>query len=195
MSYAILIRHSISLQEKARSAHHWSLTDAGRMRCDALAQRLRGYDITRYISSDEPKAIQTAQQVVGHLKGDRTSPMIDRRLRETTRETAPYFENVDEFRANIRRAMYSPDELLFGEETFKDALTRFSAGVADLVMDGKSGSLAMFTHGTVMSLYIAQQTGLDAFGIWQLLDMPSFAVFRLPSLEICEICFSVNTIF
>lgn len=194
MSYAILIRHSISLQEKERSAHTWALTDAGLMRCDALARHLRGYDITRYISSDEPKAIQTAQHVIEYLKSEQTSPFIDRRLRETARETAPYFEDIDEFRASIRRAMYSPDELLFGEETFKDALSRFSAGVTDLVTDGKPGNLAMVTHGTVMALYIAQQTGLDAFGIWQLLDMPAFAVFKLPSLEICEICFSVSTI-
>lgn len=191
MRYLILVRHSISQVQPGTSAHTWALAETGAQRCDALARRLRGYDITTYASSDEPKAIQTAQHVADRL-GHRAPPIIDPPLRETARATVPYFDDPETFRLAIRQAMAAPDQRLFGEETFADAVARLSAGISDLTASAQAGSIALVSHGTVMSLYIAQQTGLDAFSVWSLLGMPAFAVFRLPDMAICELCFSVD---
>ena len=44
-------------------------------------------------------------------------------LGETKRQTVPYFDAIkSDFKNAIRTAMAQPDELLFGEETFTDAL-------------------------------------------------------------------------
>ncbi|KXK53414.1 MAG: hypothetical protein UZ13_00801 [Chloroflexi bacterium OLB13] len=62
-----LIRHSISQPVPGVSAHTWELTDLGVQRCAALADALRPYALSRLATSDEPKAVTTAETLHTHL--------------------------------------------------------------------------------------------------------------------------------
>jgi broad specificity phosphatase PhoE len=44
-----------------------------------------------------------------------------------------------------------------------------------------------FTHGTVLTLFVARVTGLEPFALWKRLGLPSFVVLSLPQLELVRV--------
>jgi broad specificity phosphatase PhoE len=191
MSRLILVRHSISKPQAHQSAHTWNLTDAGRLLCARLADKLRPFPITQVMSSDEPKAIDTARSLMVHLDMEASTVSVDSGLCETARSTAPYFEDVAEFKRAIQSAMDAPDELRFGEETFYDALSRFRHTVDAIVKQAPDETIVLVSHGTILSLYLSHVSGLSAYTLWELLDMPAYAVLTLPDMRLAELCFSL----
>jgi broad specificity phosphatase PhoE len=189
MPYLVLIRHSISIQQPGVSAHTWVLSQEGLEKCHALADQLRGLNITHLHTSDEPKAAQTAQAVADHLGG--LPVTLNAALRETHRESAPYFADPADFQAAIHTAMATPQAVLFGEEAFADAEARFAVALENILKTHPHQSVAAVTHGTVMALHMARLTGLDPFWLWQQQAMPAFAVFALPQMRLCQICFDL----
>lgn len=185
MTHVILVRHSISQPQPGVSAHEWTLTPEGQARCAALAVQLRPFHITRIATSDEPKAVATAQLLAAHLEVA-TPPIIEPDFRETRRETAPYFDSEGEFHAAIHAAMNRPDQVVFGEEAFNDARRRLTAALSRLVNTYHSETLAVVTHGTIMSLLLGQVSEKDTFEIWRGLSMPAFAVFT-PNLDLLDL--------
>lgn len=184
MTHLILIRHSISNPQADQSAHQWQLTAEGQARCIHLADAIRHYQPTRFYSSDEPKALDTAKGVMQALNIPPDGLQADVKFRETARATAPFFDRHEDFQQAIHQAMLNPDDLCFGEETFSDALKRFSRGIDELIQAHPTENVAIVSHGTILSLYIAHQTGRAVFPLWRSLDMPAYAVFSLPAGEL-----------
>ena len=177
MSKLIIIRHSETKQQPDTTSHEWRLTERGRERCEKLAEQLKPYDISRIITSEEHKAMLTGQLTADVLNIPCESTPD---LGETKRDTAPYFDSVDDFRAAIRNGMENPNELVFGEERFADARTRFSNRIDTLIKQYPNQTIAIFTHGTVMSLYLADVTGRDIYEFWTSLGMPAYVALNLP---------------
>ena len=48
-------------------------------------------------------------------------------------------------------------------------------------------NIVVFTHGTVLSLYVARATGLEPFTLWKRLGLPSFVVLTFPQYEIIRV--------
>lgn len=190
MSHLILIRHSVTRQVPGVSSHEWELTEEGRDRCKALADQLRPYRIAAIATSDEQKAVATASILVAHL-GVAAPLIVEPGFRETRRVTAPYFQNSDEFREAIRAAMLSPNRLLYGEESFTEARLRFSRSLFQLVTANPNKTLAVVTHGTIMSLLLGYAAGLDTYKTWTALDMPAYAVLT-PNLDLLDLKTSVG---
>lgn len=177
MSNLILIRHSITKQQPDVDSHLWQLTAEGRSRCQNLAEQLQPYNIDRIFTSEEAKTILTGQLVANVLKIPCESASD---LQEQSRSTAPYFADVQVFRAKIRAAMAEPDKLLFGEESFTDALQRFTQQIDSLLKQYPDDTLAIVTHGTVLALYLAHLSGQNAYVLWESLSMPTYVVISLP---------------
>ncbi|MBA3874802.1 MAG: histidine phosphatase family protein [Anaerolineae bacterium] len=189
MPHLILIRHSTTQPKAGSSAHDWQLTDEGRRKCLILAERLRPYSIHHLYSSDEPKAVQTAEQVAQELGG--LPVTLDEQLRETHRKTAPYFADEIAFVQAIQSAMNRPQQLLYGEETFEAARIRFTEAINRIMVTTRGETLALVSHATIESLYIANLIDSNPYDIWKLLDMPAYVVFSLPAMRLNEICFSM----
>ena len=190
LTHLILVRHSISQPEPGISAHRWTLTAEGQTRCAALAAQLRPYHITRIATSDEPKAVATAQLLSVHL--ETAAPLaIEPDFRETRRETAPYFDSEGEFHAAVHAAMTRPDEVLFGEESFSDARRRITLALGRAMNAHHSETLAVVTHGTIMSLLLGHISETDPFEIWRGLGMPAFAVLT-PNMDLLELQSSIG---
>jgi broad specificity phosphatase PhoE len=189
MADLILIRHSQTRQVADVSSHQWILTDEGQARCKRLAEPLRPYALDRIITSEEPKAFRT-----GELVADILNIPCEKapNLHEQRRSTAPYSPSVEVFQAQIQAAMNEPDKVLFGEETFNHARQRFSNQIDALLAQYPDQSLAIVTHGTVMSLYLAQISGEAVFPLWQSLDMPAYAVVSSAQKQITKIVTSVS---
>jgi broad specificity phosphatase PhoE len=190
LTHVILIRHSISQPQPGISAHKWALTAEGQARCAALADQLRIYHIARVATSDEPKALATAQLLAAHLEVA-TPLVVEPDFRETRRETAPYFDSEGEFHAAIRKAMSAPDQVVFGEEAFSDAIRRFAQALGRLTNIHRSETLAVVTHGTIMSLVLGHLAGLDTFDTWRGLGMPAFAVLT-PNFDLLDLQSSIG---
>jgi broad specificity phosphatase PhoE len=60
---------------------------------------------------------------------------------------------------------------VLGRESAEAALTRFSAAIERVIAPIPHGhSLVVIAHGTVIALFVARQTGRDAFELWKRLE-------------------------
>lgn len=186
MNHLILVRHSISKPQSDQSPHDWRLTAEGEARCLQLAGQLQGYQPTHFYSSDEPKAITTANLLMQGLGQESKALQTHANFRETARNHAPFFDDPADFKNAIREAMSNPEALIYGEETFTDALKRFSQAVTRVMEAHPDQTTVIVSHGTILSLYIAQQTNQDSFTVWSSLDMPAYAIFSLPDMQLVK---------
>lgn len=189
MKQLILIRHSISQQDATTPAKYWGLTDEGIALCAPLADLLRQYGIHKIYTSDEQKASLTGEYIAEHLEIDFE---ISPNLHETHAITAPYFHDTDEFRACVKEAMLHPNEILYGEESFNHAYIRFERQLWELMRKHQEETLAVVTHGRVMSMYIGKACNLTPYNIWEQLDLPAFAVISIPDMHLVTLVPSIR---
>jgi broad specificity phosphatase PhoE len=185
----ILVRHSLPEMVTGVPASRWRLSAEGRHRCETLAERLAAYDLTTVVSSEEPKATETGQ-IVAEVLGlsFETAPG----LHEHERGVVESLGSREEFQAQVAAFFKHPHELVLGYETADEAHARFAAAVAAVLERHLTGnpssssgqSLAIVSHGTVITLFIARANRLDPVPFWKSLGLPAFAVLSLPNLNL-----------
>jgi len=173
----LLIRHSAPEIVPGVPAREWRLCEEGRRRCEALAERVHVYAPRVIVSSVEPKARETAELVAARLG---VAVQTADGLHEHERDNVGFLGRA-EFDAAVGDFFARPDDLVLGRETAAQALDRFNRAVVDVLATQRSGAVAIVTHGTVMSLFVAARTGVDPFAFWRDLALPDFAVLDLPS--------------
>jgi broad specificity phosphatase PhoE len=179
----ILIRHSQSQPNPALPASQWPLTAEGRRRCGPLAERLAAYAPNAIVTSHERKAIETGALVAARLGLPATA---GDRLHEHQREQVGWLPSPA-FEQAVAAFFARPDELVFGEETAEQAGARFEAGVRSTLAAHPSQTVALVTHGTVITLLVAARTDRAALPFWHSLGMPAIVVMALPGLELLEV--------
>lgn len=180
----ILVRHSLPEMVAGVPASQWHLSAEGRRRCEILAERLATYDLAAIVASEEPKAIETGQTVARILG----LPFeIAPGLHEHERGAVKSIGGREEFQAQVARFFEHPSELVLGHETADQAHARFTAAVAHVVEKHPAGNLAVATHGTVMTLFIARANGLDSVPFWKRLGLPCFVVLSLPEFGLIQV--------
>jgi broad specificity phosphatase PhoE len=184
----VLIRHSLPNFVLDVPASQWRLSEEGRRRCEKLAERLAAYDLAAVVASEEPKAFETGQIVADILNIPfQAAPGLHEHERPIVRSMG----DREEFRALVASLFEHPDELVFGYETADEAHARFAHAVTDALKQHPSGNLAIATHGTVMTLFIARANNLDPIPFWRNLGLPAFAVLSLPDFDLLQ---TVDTI-
>ncbi|MBW8012904.1 MAG: histidine phosphatase family protein [Chloroflexi bacterium] len=181
MPNLILIRHSASQPDSSIPANQWRLSHRGRQLCKPLAEKLSVHQPTLLVSSIEPKAIETAQLTAEHLGIESD---IANGLHEHERSNVPFMLSQESFEGRVQAMFEKPGEVVFGTESANQALERFSAAIDNLLKDLIDETLALVTHGTVMSLFVARANSLDAHGLWSTLGMPAFVVLELPKFKV-----------
>jgi broad specificity phosphatase PhoE len=185
MRKLIFIRHSAVAKDPNISPHDWPLSKDGRSRTHALLPRLTPYQPTRFITSHEPKAMETGQILADALGKPCT---IAPGLQEHDRVGTPYYANQTEFENIISRLFIHPTELVFGNETADQARTRFTQTIHTLLAQHPpTDTLAIVTHGTVLTLFLAHHNPhLDPIPFWHSLQLPDLVVVSLPDMKIIE---------
>jgi len=176
MRKLILVRHSNSKLDPDIPPHEWGLTDHGAARCIPLAEILSKHKPGIIITSVEPKARQTGEIIAKTLG---TPCLTAANLHEHEREVGGILSK-DAFCALIADLFAIPDVLIFGLETARDALDRFSEAVGSVMADYPGRNVAIVTHGTVMSLYYGSISGDNSFNFWRQLGLPSFYTVSWP---------------
>ena len=182
MPKLLLIKHAKPLVDPAIPSHEWGLSDEGRAQCATLADRLRPHAPALIFSSDEPKAIQTAELLSTHLN-------IPRRpapgFHEHDRSNVPQMR-TGEFISAMAHFFRHPTQKVLGLESAHRCATRFNNAVHTLKDQHPTEILGVVTHGTVLALHLADLTDQDPFQLWRRMQLPSYAVIDCNGVEIID---------
>lgn len=176
----ILIKHASPLVIPGTPTEEWKLSDKGKESCVPLADALRAHDPSIIVSSDEPKAEETALLIANQLNvPTETAP----NLHEHDRTNVPHMRS-GEFISHMELLFRRPDERVLGRESADEAFDRFSDAIDDVLEKHNTGNIAVVSHGTVIALFVAEHTGRNPFELWRTMGLPSFVVLTLPDLEL-----------
>jgi broad specificity phosphatase PhoE len=184
----LLVRHAATVIDPAQAAARWSLSETGRVACSALADRLAIHRPGTLVSSMEPKACDTARAVAASL-GLPWSTADG--LHEHDRTGVPVMA-PDVWRDRLRELFARPDEQVLGRETAHQAARRFGDAIERLLAMYSAGNVAVVSHGTVISLFVAVHNDLDPYQLWQRLSMPSIVALELPGFRLREVVVTVS---
>ena len=184
----VLIKHSVPEMQIHTESRFWHLSEEGRKRCAPLAEKLRRFNLARIVSSNEPKAVETAELLASALS---RTHIVRPDLQENDR-TGLGFVGVEAYQDTFRRFFAEPDRVIVGTETAEEARARFTTAVEAVLEEFPEETLAIVTHGTVISLLVSEPTAEERFRLWRRLGLPSFVVVSRPSLEIVEEFYGVD---
>lgn len=136
----------------------WGLNQTGIDRAERMLSQPWVSDLSRVISSEEAKAIETAAILAGRLG-------FIPQIRPTTGEndrTATGFVPPEQFETLANAFFARPTESVRGWERAVDAQARIVGGLADLIGANASGSgdTAIVGHGGVGTLWYCHLAGL-----------------------------------
>jgi broad specificity phosphatase PhoE len=184
MPKLILVKHSAVRVEPGIPPEQWRLSEDGRRRCDALADRLAALSPAEIITSTEPKAAET-----GKIVADRLGVPLETApgLHEHVRTRVPHMPTA-QFISMVELMFRRPDELVLGDETAQQASDRFSRAVEGVLQSRAGQTVAIVTHGTVLALLVARHNpDQQAFGLWRSMQLPSFVVLTLPGMKVEQV--------
>jgi len=152
------VRHSKPVVTPDVPRADWALSHDGRTLAAELGKRLQLQADFHVIASTELKAVQTAELLGAG------SVTVDKRLVEIEK---PWYDEAQAHAQAVTK--YLSGEHLDAWEPQGDALARFTA----VIDDHATSSLILVTHGTVLSLWLAQVlSNFDAAAFWSSLTMP-----------------------
>jgi broad specificity phosphatase PhoE len=183
----ILVRHSLPAIDPEVPSATWPLSAEGRERCVTLAKRLAEYDLNVIVTSSESKATETGQ-IVADILGVPCESAPN--LHEHERPFVA-FGATEQFIERVTRLFETPADLIMGSETADQAHSRVAHAVSDVIEQHPTGNLAIISHGTVMTLFIARAAGLDPVPFWRRLGLPAYALPSLPTCRLLEVRESV----
>lgn len=159
MANLILVRHSEP--DWGRQALHseWVLTGHGRYRATLLGEYRRERHVDRIISSPEVKAFQTADiaaKATG-LERQVSEPKLNEHNRDGEKPL-----NSNDRRNIIFESLRNPQELVYGTESINTALERFRTGIIRHVDKSSLETVAVVSHGTVISAFVEDEIGIDS---------------------------------
>ena len=190
MTTIIFIRHAPTIPDKNQHATLWHLREDSQRLCHLLAEQIKDYKITKIYTSTESKA-QLTGQFVAEKSGNVPVETVEN-LQETIQHTMKFYDNLSDFRVAVKKAMRSPDELLYGDETFIDARNRFSSQVEQLARKHPGETIGIVTHGRVLSMYLGTIMKQSPVELWEKLGLPAYAVLSREKQVITEIVYKIE---
>lgn len=146
------------------------LTGEGILQAKALSNFLQDKGIEKVISSPSERAIQT---IAPFMKKNGVEMSTDSRLRERVLST----RNLDNWRTCLEDTFRDRDLRFDGGETSNEATAR-SYSVAREVISTDYGTVALVTHGNLMSLLLGVFDSSFGFEGWTNLSNPDVYLVR-----------------
>jgi broad specificity phosphatase PhoE len=158
-----LIRHAMPHVQQDVPSDQWQLGDEGRRRARLLRPQL--VVSAYFVASDEPKAVQTLQELADDL-----DVVTDRRFREVRRPSMW----SDSYRSMARA--YVEGDRREGWEDHAQVAQRFAAAVAHhaSLASAAGRTLVVGTHGLAATVWLASVVRLDPdpAQFWERLEFP-----------------------
>jgi broad specificity phosphatase PhoE len=183
MPKLILIKHARPAVDPQVPSEEWRLGAEGCEGAKRLGERLAGaFAFDRLHSSVEPKARETAE-IVGAVMG--LSVVRSEGLHEHERRNVPHMASR-EFISMVALFFKQPGERVLGEESADEAYERFARAV-DGVVAGATRDVGVVTHGTVISAFAERRAGVEPFGLWRRMGLPSYLVLDTEGWRVVEV--------
>lgn len=182
MGELLLIKHAPPEITPQVISHRWVLSAEGRARCGWLAEVCRSRGVRRIFASPEPKTLETAALVAMAL--DLPVRPLDG-LQENDR-TGLGFVSAGALEARIAAYFEHPDAVVIGAESARSVLTRFQAAIDLAARGATEGVVAVVTHGTAMSGFIAAHNAVTPLEAWRDLTLPGVAVLDASTYRLLE---------
>lgn len=169
----ILVRHGPVAPDPQRSAREWTLTADGEKTIVEMARDHVLANMQLVASSPEPKAVRTAELLA---QGRPVIQVPD--LRELDRSSLHWVDNQSAYAAIVEEILRRPNEAVHGCESATAAGMRVTAAIDDLTSTYQGQTIAVVSHGMVLSLYVAHLNNVEqsASMIWQSMGLPDLAV-------------------
>ena len=159
MALLYLIRHART-QMTGDSADRWTLSEEGRRQAGVLANQDFWRDVGGIYSSPEPKALLTARPAARRW-GIPIS--IADELRELRRPRL-----ILDYETTIERVFANPLKSISGLEPATQAAHRVTLCIRGLVAEHPEQTLAVVSHGLIMTLILAQlENRLPSMDDWR----------------------------
>ena len=183
MSRFLLVRHAQPEIQPDVPSNRWVLNERGRQQAVRTAELLRAYRPEVVISSEEPKASETGQIIADALNLPRYGALG---LEEHDRTGVPYFDDMAEFEAAVKRFFERSAEQVFGGERADDTKQRFVGAVREVLAVYPTQTVALVAHGTVNTLFAQAFNPVSPFELWQTWPLAGFAVLSRPEFRLLE---------
>ena len=180
MRKLILVKHAPPEVVPGVPPERWALSTKGQALCVPLADKLAEHQPSVVVSSEEPKAAETARLVAEHLGVPWRTALG---LHEHDRSNVPHMRS-GEFISMVELFFRKPSELVLGRETADAARDRFEAAVLRASAEQHEGNVAVVSHGTVIALLLGNRNGRTPFEVWRAMGLPSFAVLTFPAMTV-----------
>ena len=169
MTNLLLVRHSEPDWGPDLPPSQWVLTDRGRDRAKLLGEYLATRAVSTVFTSDERKAVETAEIAAG-VAGI-GNPVVDQGFREHDRDNSPRPSGIprDEL---VIKCIQSPDSLIWGNETVDAARQRFGSAISKAIPVDSPEVFAVVSHGTVITTFVADLLGIDPVPLWRSMGVP-----------------------
>ena len=177
-----LIRHAKPQTDPSIPSHEWILASDALEPLPELINQLNPKPES-VVSSKEPKAIATAQALALALEIPHRNMLG---LHEHLRYTTPFYEDPADFQAEMRRLFNHPSECVSGEESADAVRERFSNALNAVMAVNSQSCVAVVTHGTVRSLYVAHANGLDPAELWRRQKLLDVVSINWPDGKLCQ---------
>jgi len=180
-----MVRHANPQVDPTVAACKWRLSTVGIERAGELAKLLAGRGIEGVVCSGEPKAVETAQILAEQLG---LQVEIEKGLQEHERPLTPgSFTSREEFQTQVRAFFEQPGRLVMGRETAEQCFERFNRAMHKVIGSHPDKTLAVVTHGTALSLFIARYNDLEGYTFWKGLGMPACIQVKMPDFSTGEV--------
>ncbi|HEX5414384.1 MAG TPA: histidine phosphatase family protein [Chloroflexota bacterium] len=169
----VLIRHAEVAADPHAPSDTWTLSPDGAATAAVLGRHPALANVDLIATSPEPKALATAKVIAK----ERDIVVADG-LRELDRRAAGWVGTTDEYADLIETIMNRPTESIRGCESAAQAGERVTRAIEDLLAANPHRSLAVVSHGIVLTLYLSALLGLPTPdpALWRGIGMPDLAV-------------------
>jgi broad specificity phosphatase PhoE len=183
MPYLYLVRHPRTHVDPMRQPHEWELSEQGRAQAQALGEAPFWKGVQSLYSSNQPKAIEAAKIVA--TRHDLTViPMAG--LAEVGRGPEVYSSAAD-YNGIMERFFTQPDRSVSGWESSTSALARFQVAVRQILDQRVTGSVAILSHGTILTLYTAMLDGeAPNLARWHSIGFATVATVDIETMQIVK---------
>ncbi len=170
----VFLRHAETLVDPDSPASKWHLASSGQSESYELAASGILGEIDAIVSSDEMKAIETAEPFA-RMFGLEIDPNHD--FRELNRNAGPFLTR-EEHLSCVQEVLKNPSSRSSGWECAADALARMKRGVQHTMSQHGSKRVLVVSHGLVLTLYFADLQAImhEAFDRWNRLPFCGWGV-------------------